>query len=117
KTKRQHARFGQDSIRALQREVPSPARLVIPEKPFLRARRDALDAELAPRQLTPPTVLPGKEVRPGERAAEGTEEPCDVVGLDATQAGVMHVGRVVARRREAVQPRDYAAEQFARCDR
>src|SRR5258707_15113861 len=82
----QHTGFGQHAICTLQRQVASPARLVELEETLLLARRDAVDAELAPRQLAPPIILPGKEVGPGEQALEGAEKPRDVIGLDPAQA-------------------------------
>ena len=69
------------------------------EEALLLSRCHVVDPELAPRQLTSPNVLPGQEIRPGERTIQRPEKPCHVVGFDAAKAGVVHVGRVVARRR------------------
>ena len=47
------------------------------------------------------------------RAVEGPEEPGHVVGLNAAEAGVVDVGRMVAGRREAVDPRHDAPQQLS----
>ena len=113
----QHAGLGQHAVGPLECQVPSPACVVVVEEAFFFTRRHAVDRELAARQATSPSVLPGKEICPRERAAHSPEEPGHVVGLDAAQAGVVHIGRVVAGRRQLVQSGHDPAEQFARSDR
>ena len=87
----QHAGLGQDASCVLVGQVASPALLVVTEEPLPVTVGHTLDAHFATAQITAPVVLPGKEIRPGERSVHSPEEPQDVIGLDAPKVGVVDV--------------------------